>query len=144
MGLPDAVQRAPAQDPFQLSGGRLRQALAYWRKVFFLPKLLGLARDGRKDPPVLVDLVVRIVFLAGLLRIRSFNALEPKLAEPQMQRALDAPPRRNGKVCSVDVLGYLRLSHTEHPDWGLKLRTVWFGVGPFWMEVCDVAEDRRA
>jgi hypothetical protein len=106
MGLPDAVQRAPAQDPFQLSGGRLRQALVYWRKVFFLPKLLGLARDGRKDPRVLVDLVVRIVFLVGLLRIRSFNALEPKLAELQMQHALDAPPRRNGKVCSVDVLGY--------------------------------------
>jgi hypothetical protein len=68
--------------------------------------LLAGIRDRRRDPEVPVALVARILFLAGLLRWRSFNALEPKLAEPHVQRALEASPRRCGRVCSTDTLGY--------------------------------------
>ena len=44
------------------------------------------------------------VLFSGLLRIRSFNALEPKLAERPFLRLVDAPGAR-AKLCSADVLG---------------------------------------
>ena len=101
----ELAPRSPDAEP-ALGAGRLRQFLAYARKVFGLDTLLGGIRDRRKSSRVPTALVTRIVFLAGVLRIRSFNALEPKLAEPWMQRALGArvDPRR--KVCSVDTLSY--------------------------------------
>jgi len=95
---PDA---APA-----FGAGRLRQFLAYAKKVFGLDALLGAMRDRRKTSRVSTELVTRIVFLAGVLRVRSFNALEPKLAEPWMQRALGARVAPRRKVCSVDTLSY--------------------------------------
>jgi hypothetical protein len=96
---------ASVPDTGALGLGRLRQFLAYARKVFGLNELLQGVRDRRKTSEVDVALVARIVFFVGLLRIRSFNALEPKLAEPWMQRALgerviDTP------LCSVDALAY--------------------------------------
>lgn len=87
-----------------LGAGRLRQFLGYARKTFGLDALLSGIRDRRKTSRVPTALIARIVFLTGVLRIRSFNALEPKLAEPWMQRALGL--RVGRKVCSVDTLSY--------------------------------------
>lgn len=88
-----------------LGHGKLRQILAYGRKVFALDSLLGGVRDRRIHPQVPTSLIARIVFLLGLLRIRSLNALEPKLAEPWMQRALGARVRAK-PLCSVDTIAY--------------------------------------
>lgn len=44
------------------------------------------------------------LLFAGLLRIRSFNALEPRLAEPPFLRLVGGPPDRL-RLCSADVLG---------------------------------------
>jgi len=88
-----------------LGRGRLRQLLAYARKVYGLDRLLSGCRDRRCDPQISTALVARIILILGLLRIRSLNALEPKLAEPWMQRALGASPRQR-RLCSVDTLAY--------------------------------------
>jgi len=101
----------PGAEATELGAGRLRQILAYARKVFGLDTLLAGVRDSRKDPDVPTSLVVRILFLLGLLRIRSFNALEPKLREPWMRRALGITGAA-AKSCSVDTLAY-SLSRTE-------------------------------
>ena len=93
--------------PGTLSWGRLRDFFAYVHRVFSLGNLLDTVRDKRKEPRVPTELIVRILFLTGLLRIRSFNALEPKLSEPPMLRALGALLGTNiTKACSVDVLSY--------------------------------------
>jgi hypothetical protein len=88
-----------------LGRGRIRQILAYGRKVFGLDRLLGGVGDQRRHPVVSPALVARIVFLLALLRVRSFNALEPKLGEPWWQRALGERVKRR-RVCSADTLSY--------------------------------------
>ena len=88
-----------------MGAGRLRQILAHAHKIYALGALLEGVHDRRKDPRVPTSLVARIVLLLGLLRIRSFNALEPKLAEAGMQRALGMPVTPK-PVCSVDTLAY--------------------------------------
>lgn len=60
-------------------------------------------------------LVMHILFLVGLLRIPSFNNLESKLAQPEMQRALGLLRVKSGKACSVDTLGYC-LKRVELPS----------------------------
>lgn len=85
--------------------GRLRQLLAYGKKVYGLDKLLGRFRDRRRHARISSRLVARVVFLLGLLRVRSFNALDPRLAEPWMQRALGLTPGSR-KACSVDTVTY--------------------------------------
>lgn len=108
------LSEAEATDSFGVSPGRLRQFWGYARKVFSLVKLLDGIRDSRREPEVPTPLVARILFLVGLLRIRSFNALEPKLAEPPMLRILDTPLRRCGRACAVDTLAY-SLARMEVP-----------------------------
>jgi len=100
-----SVRDAGAVAP-ESSAGRLRPFVAYARKVFRLDSLLDGCRDRRRTPEVSAALVARIVFLAGLLRVRSFNALEPKLAEQSMQRLLGLPVSPGTNVCSADTLGY--------------------------------------
>jgi hypothetical protein len=95
----------------RLSDRRLRQCLAYGNQVYGLNALLGAVRDRRKAPVVPTALVMRVVFLLGLLRIRSLNALKPRLSEPWMQRALGQQPGRRGP-CSIDTVGY-SLQRTE-------------------------------
>jgi len=113
---PHGSRQQPADEAEapDLGAGRLRQFWVYARQVFSLVSLLDGIRDSRQEPDVPTPLVVRILFLVGLLRIRSFNALEPKLAEPPMLRILDAPLRQCGKVCAVDTLAY-SLARMEVP-----------------------------
>lgn len=89
-----------------LGAGRFRQFIAYARKVLGIERLLGGIRDRRKAPRVPVARVVHVIFLLGVLRIRSFNALEPKLAERWMRRALGVDATAAKHLCSVDTLAY--------------------------------------
>jgi len=92
---PADVSQATAfhkHDPYHLGGGRLHQFIAYVRKVYRLRKHLGDVTDSREDPTYSTLLVTMAVFFCGLLRIRSFNALEPRLAEPSFLKLVGAAP----------------------------------------------------
>ncbi len=101
-GSPALVE---AEAEGSVSPQRLRKMLAYANRVFDLGDLLENVRDRRQSPQIATALVARIIVMLGLLRIRSFNALEPRLGEPQLQRALGTSPRPR-KLCSVDTLIY--------------------------------------
>jgi hypothetical protein len=100
------VEATVASDSAGLGGGYLRRLLSYANKVYALEAVLARVRDGRQRPQIPMATVVRAVFACGLFRVRSFNALEPQLAEPQLIHALGlgngVPP--SGRVCSVDTL----------------------------------------
>jgi len=83
--------------------GRLCALIAYGRKVFDLRKGFESVRDNRREPKVATALVAAAIFFCGLLRTRSFNALEPKLREKPFRRLLGAPT--DGKsIGSADTL----------------------------------------
>ena len=83
-------------------GGRLRQIVVYGRKVYGLGELLGRVMDQRRTPMVPGESVAAAVFYTGLLRIRSFNALEPKLSEKPFLRLLGS--REVDSLCCADTL----------------------------------------
>lgn len=56
-------------------------------------RLLAQQRDGRREPRTTTPLIAAIVFMCGLLRVRSFNALHPKLAERPFLHLIEARPR---------------------------------------------------
>ena len=91
----------PGLDPF--GQGRLRALVAYGRKVFDLREGFESVRDKRREPKVTPAFVTATVFFCGLLRTRSFNALEPKLREKPFRRLIGAS--LDGEVIgSVDTL----------------------------------------
>jgi len=93
--------------------GRLRQIIAYARKVYGLCGLLGRVEDSRRKPGTSAPLVAAAVLFTGLLRIRSFNALEPKLREKSFLRIVGAQGERR-RLCSVDTLSRaLRVTDLE-------------------------------
>lgn len=107
---PAEAEPAPAQaGPEALdlegvvAGGRLRQIVSYTRKVYGIEGLLGEVWDGRRAPATSPALVAASVFYAGLLRVRSFNALEPKLSEKPFLRLVGVHKERT-VLCSVDTL----------------------------------------
>ncbi len=77
--------------------------LAYARKTYGLDRLLSGVVDSRRKPVTQAQAVAAAVFYTGLLRIRSFNALEPKLGERSFLRLLGALPGQS-RLCSVDTL----------------------------------------
>lgn len=83
---------------------RLRAIVAYGRKVYDLGNRFQEIRDGREEPRTAPSLVAASVFFCGLLRIRSFNALEPRLKQGPFVRLVGAESRTEG-LCSVDTLG---------------------------------------
>jgi hypothetical protein len=84
--------------------GRLRQIVAYGRKVLDLGVWLGRVEDTRRKPLTPARLVAAAVFYTGLLRIRSFNALEPRLSEKPFLRLVGVAPQSE-RLCSVDTVG---------------------------------------
>ena len=72
-----------AEAPFEpgLSNARGRQALAYANGVYRVGALLSTIKDSRQDPDIPLPLITSTMFLTGLLRVRSLNALEPLLEE---------------------------------------------------------------
>jgi hypothetical protein len=83
--------------------GQLRSIVGYGRKVYDLGERLACVRDGREEPATTAEQVAAAVFFGGLLRIRSFNALEPKLRERTFLRLVGAPESRK-TLCSADTL----------------------------------------
>jgi len=81
----------------------LRQIVSYARKVYGLDRLLGRVVDGRRKPRSAAASVAAVVLYTGLLRIRSFNALEPKLSERPFLRLAGIGEAR-ASLCSVDTL----------------------------------------
>lgn len=97
----------------ELGRGRLRQLIAYARKVYGLAGLLGRVEDSRRKPGTTAPLVASAVLYTGLLRIRSFNALEPRLREKTFLRMVGAQ-RERMRLCSVDTLSRaLRVTDLE-------------------------------
>ena len=92
-----------AQESPERGSGPLRQIVAYGQKVYGLCRLFGAVRDGRRKPWTASASVAAAVFYAGLLRIRSFNALEPKLCEKPFLRLLNRS-KESSRLCSVDTL----------------------------------------
>lgn len=86
-----------------LGQGRLRAFVSYGRKVFDLREGLGAVRDSRRQPKVDPSVVAATVFFGGLLRIRSFNAVEPKLREAPFRRLIGALPEGT-VIGSADTL----------------------------------------
>ena len=94
---------APAGEGFP-GTGQLSRLLAYGRKVFELGRRLERVVDTRRAPRTAAGLVAAAVLYTGLLRIRSFNALEPRLGEKPFLRLVGAAPERK-RLCSVDTVG---------------------------------------
>lgn len=90
-------------DPCLLGRGRLGALVSYGRKVYGLRQLLEGVEDARQEPVTSAAHVAAALFFCGLLRIRSFNALEPKLGEKTFLRLVDAPVGRKA-LCSADTL----------------------------------------
>lgn len=66
--------------------------MGYGRDVYDLRQRLAAVSDRRQDPVTSASLVAAAIFFCGLLRIRSLNALEPKLREKTFRRLVGAPP----------------------------------------------------
>lgn len=90
-------------DPFALGQARLRQFVAYGNKTYNLRRLLEGLSDGRRDPSIPTFHVAASTFFCGLLRVRSFNALEPKLKERPFI-SLVGPEAKVASLGSVDTV----------------------------------------
>lgn len=76
----------------------------YACKVFDLPGLLHLYRDGRRAPKIPPFDVVNSLFHTALLRVPSINALEGNLKESDFQRLLGLQPHKDVKAFSAEVV----------------------------------------
>lgn len=94
-GLAEECRPAPT------SLGRLRQFVAYACKVYGLTRLLGEVLDARRKPHTASRVVAAVVLYTGLLRIRSFNALEPRLSEKPFLRLVGTD---KAALCCVDTV----------------------------------------
>jgi hypothetical protein len=77
--------------------------VAYACKVFGLRQRLKAVQDTRQDPTISTYAVAAALFFCGLLRIRSLNALEPKLREKPFIR-LVGDSGKEGGLGSADTL----------------------------------------
>ncbi len=103
-----AVATAQTEQPvslrdWDLGQGKLQQLVAYGRKVYGLRSALGGVCDGRRQPSAEAPQIAAAIFFTGLLRIRSLNALEPKLKEKTFLSLVGAGT--DGKaLCSADTV----------------------------------------
>lgn len=100
----DRAETKPGEPGFDTLGGRqLRAFGAYACKVFGLRKGLEAVRDTRRNPTISTYAVAAAIFFCGLLRIRSLNALEPKLREKPFIRLVGASAKEEA-LGSADTL----------------------------------------
>jgi len=96
-----------------LGVGRLGQFTRYAEKVFALTRRLSHVHDSRRKPNTSAPTLARAVFYTGLLRIRSFNALEPKFSERPFLHLMDLPKDRQSLGCVDTVSRALRVMDLE-------------------------------
>ena len=88
--------------PDEWSHCRLRQLVAYGRKVYGLAKRLSAVKDRRHKPITSAQEVATTALFTGLLRIRSLNALEPKLSEKPFLKLVGTSKQEG--LCSADTI----------------------------------------
>ena len=91
------------EDPVPVGRGGLRTLVAYSCKVFGVRKGLEAVQDTRQDPTISAYVVAAAIFFCGLLRIRSLNALEPRLRERPFIRLVGASGK-GAALGSADTL----------------------------------------
>jgi hypothetical protein len=106
----------------ELGRRRLRQLIAYARKVYALAGLLGRVEDSRRKPGTTAPLVAAAVLYTGLLRIRSFNALEPRLREKTFLRIVGVQHER--MAVSVAIVQKAERNKVFREGWHGALRYV--------------------
>jgi hypothetical protein len=94
---------ADVSAPAEHHKGHLRRLVAYGQKVYRHRDLLAGVEDDRRAPAKASSFIAAIVFYCGLLRVRSFNALEPRLKESSFLRLLGVP-RPDKPLCSIDTV----------------------------------------
>jgi len=100
----DRVETRPGEPGFDTLGGRqLRAFVAYACKVFGLRKGIEAVQDTRRNPTISAYAVAAAIFFCGLLRIRSLNALEPRLREKPFIRLVGASGKEEA-LGSADTL----------------------------------------
>ena len=101
-----AVPRKADEVPFEpaLSRSRGRHLLAYANKVYDIGARVAGIQDSRQDPDIPLSLIGLVLFVAGLLRVRSFNALEAELEKPWFAHAVGAKaPESKKRLFSAET-----------------------------------------
>ncbi len=71
--------------------------------MYDLRARLAQVRDARTAPRTTAAQIAAVVLQTGLLRLRSFNALEPRLGERAFLRVVGVPEER-ARLCSADTV----------------------------------------
>jgi hypothetical protein len=77
--------------------------VAWAQKVFELRQRLEAVEDRRQDPTISSYVIAAAMFYCGLLRIRSLNALEPKLRDRPFKHLVGVVPEKEA-LASADTL----------------------------------------
>lgn len=97
---------------------KLHQFLRYVTNVYGLVRVLGKLSDSRRRPEYSTFDVVITIFLAGLLRRPSMNAMEGDLKQADFQKLIGRRPKQGAKLFSAEVisnvLDKLDLSDLRH------------------------------
>jgi hypothetical protein len=102
--VPGQARATADLDALEKGRGWLRSFVGYACKVFGLRKGLEAVQDTRQEPTISTYVVAAALFFCGLLRIRSLNALEPKLREKSFIRLVGGEGLKDG-LGSADTLG---------------------------------------
>jgi hypothetical protein len=130
MEVPAKEEEAPFEPALMLARGR--QILDYANRVYHLGELMAQIADTREDPDIALPMITASMFLTGLLRIPSFNALESYLEEDWFAHTLGAKaPPPDERVFSAET--GKRALIMMGPD----------GVRPIFEEVIHTAERNK-
>jgi hypothetical protein len=138
--------------PDRLGEHRLQEIVAYGRKTYDLRQRLRAVRDGREGPDIAPSLVAASVLFCGLLRIRSFNALEPRLGERRFRRLIDAEDldaslsadtlSRSLRTMALETVRPLNVEMIKQAERNKAFREGWYGALRYaafdgWEPICS-------
>jgi len=81
-----------------MSRTRGRQLLAYANSVYGVGDEMAKIADARKNPDIPLALINSTLFVSGLLRVRSLNALEAELEKAWFAHAVGAEAAKVGSA----------------------------------------------
>jgi hypothetical protein len=125
------TEETPVEPTLSRAWGR--QILSYTNRVYHLGKLMAeKIKDTRVEPDIPLSVINSALFLTGLFRVPSFNALEPLLEEDWFAHAVGAKcPAPEERLFSAETGG--RALVMMGPD----------GVRPVFEEVIHKAERNK-